>query len=510
MVPVASDGRQNAPGAILCPVVNPVDVRLARYSADLPSSVADDALRELSHAANHGLLWFGVAGLLATRRGPTRRAALRGIAAITLASTTANAIGKPIFPRRRPAAELIPIRRRVHRWPRSSSFPSGHAASAAAFATAVALESPAAGAAIAPLAAAVAYSRVHTGVHWPTDVLAGAGLGIGMGLATRRWWPVRTDEPAAARPAADLPRLVDGEGLAVLVNPSSGPDSSVSGGRIGGEDLDGDPAATIREVWPAATVHVLAEGEDAGAVLRGLARGATALAVAGGDGTVAAAATVAAERDLPLTVIPAGTLNHFARDLGVGGLDEVREAVAAGEGSRVSLATVQVDGDHPRWFVNTSSLGGYPDMVRIREKLQDRIGKWAAAGIALARVLRGAQPLEVEMDGRRRKVWLLFVGNGSYQPKGFAPVARSRLDAGLLDVRYLRADVGLSRSRFLGSVLLGTLHRSRTYVQRDVAELDVEVHGAPVRIATDGEVGAAGRRFRFVGRTGALTAYRPK
>ena len=503
-------GRQNRPDDILCAVVNPIDVALARRSAQLPPSRADDALRELSHAANHGILWFAIAGLLASRRGPTRRAALRGVAAITLASTTANAVAKPVFPRRRPAAELIPVRRRVTRWPRSSSFPSGHAASAFAFGTAVAVESPAVGAAVLPLAAAVAYSRVHTGVHWPTDVLAGAGLGIGAGLATRRWWPVRPDEPAAARPAAALPRLPDGAGLAVLVNPSAGPDSSVSGGRIGGADLDGDPAATIRAAWPAATVHVLADGEDAGTVLRGLARRATALAVAGGDGTVAAAASVAAERDLPLTVIPAGTLNHFARDIGAGDLAGMRAAVAGGEGALVSLATVQVDGDHPRWFVNTASLGGYPDMVRIREKLEGRLGKWAAAGIALARVLRRAQPLVVELDGQRRAVWLLFVGNGSYVPKGFAPVARSRLDAGLLDVRYLRADVPLSRSRFLGSVLLGTLHRSRTYVQRDVADLEVRVHGEPVRIATDGEVGGAGRRFRFVARTGALAAYRPK
>jgi diacylglycerol kinase family enzyme/membrane-associated phospholipid phosphatase len=476
-------------------VVNPVDVFLARHSAALPASVADPALRELSHAANHGLLWFGVAGLLATRRGPTRRGALRGVAALSMASAVANALGKPVFPRRRPAADLIPVGRRVNRFPRSSSFPSGHAASAAAFVTGVALESPAAAVAVAPLAAAVAYSRVHTGVHWPTDVLAGAGLGVGLGLATKRWWPVRQDEPAAAPPATELPALVDGAGLAVLVNPGSGPDGE-------------DPGAAIRAAWPAATVHVLAEGEDATRVLNRLADHASALAVAGGDGTVAAAAAVAAERDLPLSVIPAGTLNHFARDLGVTDLDEARAAVADGDGSAVSLATVRVDDDPPRWFVNTASLGGYPDMVRIREHLEGRVGKWVAAGIALARVLREAKPLVVDLDGRSRAVWLLFVGNGSYQPKGFAPVARSRLDTGLLDVRYLRADVAMSRTRFLLSVLLGTLYRSRTYVQRDVADLDIHVDGAPVRIATDGEVGPAGRRFRFVARTGALSAYR--
>lgn len=478
-------------------VVNKLDESLAARSARLPRTWADPALRELSRAANHGLLWFAVAGVLAGRRGQTRRAALRGVAAIAGASTTANLVGKSLFPRRRPAAELIPMRRRVVRWPVSSSFPSGHAASAAAFTTAVAMESPVAGALVAPVAAAVAYSRVHTGVHWPSDVVAGAALGVGMGVATRRWWPVRADEPAAAWTVSRLPRLADGAGLAVLVNPSSG----------GGAE---DPTELVRQAWPAAEVHRLAEGGDPVAELQRLADGASALAVAGGDGTVSAAAAVAAERKLPLAVIPAGTLNHFARDLGVTGVDEVREAVAEGVGSAVALATVVVDDGEPRWYVNTASLGGYPDMVRIREQLEGRLGKWLAAGVALARVLKRAQPVEVELDGQAHRIWLLFVGNGSYRPKGMAPTSRERLDSGLLDVRYLRADVSWSRSRFVGAALLGALHRSRTYVQCDVAEIDVRVRSAEVRIATDGEVGPAGRRFRFAARPDALAAYRPE
>ena len=124
-------------------------------------------------------------------------------------------------------------------------------------------------------------------------------------------------------------------------------------------------------------------------------------------------------------------------------------------------------------------------------------------------MLKRAQPLAVDLDGRPHRVWALFVGNGSYQPKGLAPTSRPRLDTGLLDVRYLRADVRWSRTRFVGAALLGALHRSRTYVQRDRTELDVRVRSAPVRIATDGEVGPAGGRFRFAARPAALAAYRP-
>src|SRR2546429_498108 len=75
---------------------------------------------------------------------------------------------------------------------------------------------------LAPVAAAVAYSRVHTGVHWPTDVLAGAALGTGIGLATKRWWPIRVERASAAPTRTDLPALPDGAGLAVLVNPAAG------------------------------------------------------------------------------------------------------------------------------------------------------------------------------------------------------------------------------------------------------------------------------------------------
>src|SRR5690606_34103883 len=97
--------------------------------------------------------------------------------------------------------------------PRSSSFPSGHAASAAAFLTGVALESPTAGAVLAPVAAAVAYSRVHTGVHWPGDVVVGAAVGATVAWSTRHWWAVRSDAPAGVHPGTAAPALPDGDGM---------------------------------------------------------------------------------------------------------------------------------------------------------------------------------------------------------------------------------------------------------------------------------------------------------
>lgn len=155
--PVTTPTRQRRRG------VGEVDRKLIRLSARLPASRADQALRALSRAANHGVLWWAVAAVLAIRKGPTRRGGLRGAAAIAGASTSANLIGKRLFPRRRPAAEEVPVYRRLIKRPTSSSFPSGHSASAAAFATAVAMEAPSAGVVVSGLAALVAYSRVHTG-----------------------------------------------------------------------------------------------------------------------------------------------------------------------------------------------------------------------------------------------------------------------------------------------------------------------------------------------------------
>ncbi|CAM3973512.1 bifunctional phosphatase PAP2/diacylglycerol kinase family protein [Kibdelosporangium persicum] len=475
-----------------------MDKRLVRRSAELPETTVDRALKDLTKSANHGVLWFGVASVLAVRKGRTRRAALRGVVAIGFASFSANLIGKQLFPRRRPAAELLPTYRRLTKRPTSSSFPSGHSASAMAFTTALTMESPALGVAVLPLAAAVAYSRVHTGVHWPTDVAAGAAIGVAAGLATRRWWPAGADEPASAHPHSTLPAIENGDGLLALVNPGSGIDGQ-------------DPTEQITSYWPKATV-IYPDGDNLVDQLHEAIDEAEvppkALAVAGGDGTVAAVAAVAAERQLPLVLVPAGTLNHFARDVGIDGIQSVADALASGDGVRVDLSHVDVDDLRPRWFLNTASLGGYPDMVRLREKLTKRWGKWPAGAIALVRVLAKSMPLRLTINNERHLVWMVFVGNGSYRPKGFAPTTRPELDKGLMDVRYIRADVPFSRLRFVLGAVLGALHRSKTYRHREVRELDVVVHGRPIRIATDGEVGPLGNRFRFSAQPAALSVYR--
>jgi len=140
----------------------------------------DVAMRRLSRAADHSKLWFGCAAALGLLGGPAgRRAARRGLLSLGLASAFANMVAKPLTTRRRPEREeLEALARRHVPMPRTSSFPSGHAASALAFATGVGQAEPRLSAPLRALATLVGYSRVHTGVHYPADVAAGAFIGV--------------------------------------------------------------------------------------------------------------------------------------------------------------------------------------------------------------------------------------------------------------------------------------------------------------------------------------------
>ena len=164
---------------------------LAVYAAVARSDIPelDRAMRHVSHAANYSRIWIGTAGLLALGGGSSgRRAAFDGLTSIAVTSVVVNAALKPLGRRRRP--ERGPRVARHVRMPRSRSFPSGHAASAFAFATGAAATQPRLALPLRALATVVAYSRVHTGVHFPGDVLVGSLLGVALAQVTlraRKW-----------------------------------------------------------------------------------------------------------------------------------------------------------------------------------------------------------------------------------------------------------------------------------------------------------------------------------
>lgn len=159
---------------------------VAAYQALTASSspAVDRGLALASEAANLSKPWIATAAVMALAGGPRgRRAALYGVSSVAVASAVVNLAIKPLWPRRRPDRSAVPPGRHVP-MPGSTSFPSGHSASAFAFATGVGSVIPAAGALLAIPAATVAYSRIHTGVHYPGDVIAGSLTGIVLARAT--------------------------------------------------------------------------------------------------------------------------------------------------------------------------------------------------------------------------------------------------------------------------------------------------------------------------------------
>jgi membrane-associated phospholipid phosphatase len=168
-----------------------------RINASRSWHAHDRGYSRLSHAADRGLLWYALATLLfALGR---RRAALRGAGSMAVAGVVSDVVVKRFFHGRRPLSSEVPVGRRLRTYPTTMSFPSGHSASAAGFATGVALESRRAGIIVAPLAAAVAYSRMHVGAHWLSDVVGGVAIGAGVALLGRLLVPARGGYRAGAR-----------------------------------------------------------------------------------------------------------------------------------------------------------------------------------------------------------------------------------------------------------------------------------------------------------------------
>lgn len=326
----------------------------------------------------------------------------------------------------------------------------------------VAIEQPVAG---APLALAALATRDP----------AGAAAGVAIAALTTRVWPAaprtveelrRTNTTAMCEPSAD------GAGIVIVIN--------LAAGSADADELH----TTLRKRLPAAELVDVGEDDDVEELLqKAAARATVALGAAGGDGTLSTAAAIAHDRELRLLALPAGTLNHFARDLGVLSVDDAVDALQAGQAVRVQLGAA---GD--RTFLNTASFGAYTDLVDARERLEDRIGKWPAVALSLVGVLRRAEPVKVRIDGRTRRLWLGFFGNARYQPSGFAPTWRERLDDGFVDVRLVDAEQPLARTKLVVSVLIGRLGRSAVYEQSTATKLEIDCDEGELRIALDGEV----------------------
>ncbi|MCU1377264.1 MAG: phosphoesterase PA-phosphatase related [Acidimicrobiales bacterium] len=345
-----------------------------------------------------------------------------------------------------------------------------------------------------PAAAALAVPAAAVGLRSRRPGLVAATGALTTALVSTRVWPVAPATPARIRPAltpVDGEARPDGGGITFVVNPNAGSADDFALEEILAKEL------------PAARVLVLGDELDLDHALAQAAED-KAIGVAGGDGTINAAAAVAYRAGKPLVVVPAGTLNHLARDLGLGGPEDTVDAVRHGHVVAVDLGCI--DG---KPFLNTASFGSYSELVDARERLEDRFGKWPAMIVALARVLRRSQPIRVEIDGRERLLWMVFIGNCRYHPHGFAPTWRERLDDGQLDVRLVGGEHPWARIRLLLAVLTGTLGRSRVYEEFVTKELHVRSLDGPLRLARDGETFDSGAEVVVNKEPRSLSVYVP-
>ena len=260
----------------------------------------------------------------------------------------------------------------------------------------------------------------------------------------------------------------------------------------GGSFVEDETEASLRDALEAAGVDgdiTLAAGGDE---VFGKARDSSAdiLGAAGGDGTINAVASVALERNKPLAVVPLGTLNHFAKDIGV--QTELAEAAAAI--SLGYLKSVDVGEVNGQIFLNNSSIGLYPHIVHSRERQQERLGrgKWRAAFSAAVEMLR-RHPffrVKLEIDGEARvyKTPFVFLGNNEYSMDLYKIGSRERLDAGKLSVYFLRRGGRWGVIRLILRTLVGTLDSMKEFEQLTTDSLTIDMRRDRVMVAFDGEV----------------------
>jgi diacylglycerol kinase family enzyme len=238
-------------------------------------------------------------------------------------------------------------------------------------------------------------------------------------------------------------------------------------------------------------VRVLEEGEDVReAARRALKARPAVLVAAGGDGTLSAVADVVRGTDTALGVLPCGTLNHFAKDLGIPlEMAQAARVIAAGRRRRVDVG--EVNGVA---FLNNASLGIYPKIVKERTAQQRRFGRskrmamiWATLSV-LDRSFMVDLRLELDARAHDFRTPFVFVGNNRYELEGFQIGKRERLDAGMLDVYTTRRSSALGLLGLALRAMFGRLRQADDFLEASVPSLRVDSRRAQLFVATDGEV----------------------
>lgn len=293
---------------------------------------------------------------------------------------------------------------------------------------------------------------------------------------------------------------------AVIINATSGTDDKQQARELLTEVFSSNGAQ--------ARVSLAESGEEIVELARRAVReNCQPIVAGGGDGTINAVASELVGTDRTLGVLPLGTLNHFAKDLKIP-LDLEAAARVCLEGREAKVDVGEVNG---QIFLNNSSLGLYPSIVRHREKQQQRLGrgKWPAFIWATLSVLKRYPFLSVRLstDEQRliRYTPFVFVGNNEYQMESFNVGARSCIDAGHLSLYVAHHTGRLGLLRLAWRALFGGLRDEQDFDASCTKELWIETRRPKrLRVATDGEVTIMTTPLHYRVRPGALRVLIPK
>lgn len=287
---------------------------------------------------------------------------------------------------------------------------------------------------------------------------------------------------------------------------------NASAGTGNAEDVRNNLSTIFSSLGMDTTVLLAQSGSEMVAAAQQAVREGQRMVIAGGgDGTLNAVATQLLGTDTALGVLPLGTLNHFARDLGIS-FDIAEAARVIAERNVVQVDVGEVNG---RPFLNNSGLGLYPSMVRLREQQQERLGrsKWPAFFRAALTVLRRYPFLDIRLnvDDRqlRRRTPFVFIGNNEYHLEGLKPGGRARLDAAHLTLCVAHHTGRLGLLRLAAHTLFGKLGDAQDVDTLLAQEVWIESRRKRLRVSTDGEISIMETPLHYRILPGALKVVAP-
>jgi YegS/Rv2252/BmrU family lipid kinase len=291
--------------------------------------------------------------------------------------------------------------------------------------------------------------------------------------------------------------------IEVIINASSGAGSSL--------EIQQRLAGAFKAIGVDARISLAGNGVELAKLAQSAARSDAERVVAGGgDGTINSVAAAIIDSDKTLGVLPFGTMNHFAKDLDIPlDLEAAVATIVAGHAARVDVGEV-----NGRIFLNNSSLGLYPRIIRERDK-QQRLGwgKWPAYIWAALAVLRRYPFLEIRLSINGKALTgrtpFVFVGNNEYEMERLNIGSRACLDKGELSLYTTNRTGRLGLIRLAGSALLGRLRQERDFLAFTTKDIWIGTKHKRVRVALDGEVIIMEPPLHYRVRPGALRVLAP-